>query len=888
MNRRSLFRIGAASAIALSRFPDHLIADHVPENVDRRGLSSMDRAPYLVRKALSSSIAGFPTIEPIFAGVFLPGGNSTRLISANGFTSFNTQVQTLAASGYRLACFTAIRNMNATWYYAALQPGRAGYTLFRTGDPGEFQRTFSAKRSGYRLVDFSIIWEQGQLFYTGYWLAVSAPASQSLVWDLSFSSLVTEWTSLSNQGNRMTRIQSFPQQDAAAFSALFETGSGGYVLYSDSLVNFTNDVTSKWAGNSLVGLAYDMVDGNMVGCWRDKVASAQFVWNQDWNALSATANQLAADGLILSAVSAYPNAPDFDDYFAINLAPFVMGYAYAVGKDGQVVANGYGFARGPHETQNANVPFLPDVRINLASISKAVTGIALEVLILKFPQITLDSPFWPLIAGMVPNPDPSVKPVTLRNLATMMSGLPTPSSEGPLFGNLWPYLNTYLAQSLVGTPGITFSYNNENFTILQGVIEQVTGQDYVTWVTRNVLVPAGIDPSIFNATPDTSANATLLYSGPKDPRPGDYFSAIDFVAPGGWISTAQELLKILLALRNSSIIPTGALSEMLTDGIGWFLFSGNYGTYYYKDGALTDSLTPPQTLNTCVVRLAEGYDIALVANTQPPIDVVSICAGAFDSRGLLTSNLSLNPPPAVTAVVSAATYLPKAAPAAYCAIIGSGFTNQAATEWTSSITGAALPTLVGGISVDVNGVPAYVEFISATQVNFLLPADAAAGIANVDLITPTGVMSTTFEIDPIAPGFFCYTLKGVLYPSAVFALGTDLVYVAATGVLPGYNSRPAAAGDIIELYATGCGPTAPTAPDGVLLTTFYPAANLLGFRVTIAGNVAPVLFAGLVSPGLWQLNIQIPSGLIGGDQPLTLSVSNITSQPNVMITLVGG
>ena len=81
---------------------------------------------------------------------------------------------------------------------------------------------------------------------------------------------------------------------------------------------------------------------------------------------------------------------------------------------------------------------------------------------------------------MVPNPDPSVKPVTLRNLATMKSGMLTPPDEGPLSGDLWSYLNTYLAQPLVGIPAVTYSYNNENFTILQGVIDQVTGQDYVT------------------------------------------------------------------------------------------------------------------------------------------------------------------------------------------------------------------------------------------------------------------------------------------------------------------------------------------------------------------------------------------------------------------------
>src|SRR5580704_6774803 len=51
------------------------------------------------------------------------------------------------------------------------------------------------------------------------------------------------------------------------------------------------------------------------------------------------------------------------------------------------------------------------------------------------------------------------------------------------------------------------------------------------------------------------------------------------------------------------------------------------------------------------------------------------------------------------------------------------------------------------------------------------------------------------------------------FPCVVFRTTSSILlavivgYVAAAGALPGYVSRPAAAGDIIELYATGCGPT---------------------------------------------------------------------------------
>jgi uncharacterized protein (TIGR03437 family) len=876
MNRRKFLHIGAAGALALPQFPARLLAGE-----DSERASPLHRAPDLLLKKLSAPITGFPTIEPIFGGVFMPGATQTQLISANGFIALNTQVQTLAAQGYVLASLTAIRNMNATWYYASFVPGTAQYQLLRTSDPNMFQQTFTANQSGYRLVDFAITWELNQLYYVGCWLAVPSPVNQTLVWDLSLSAFSAQVTALTGQNMRMTRVQPFPQQDATAYSGLFEAGSGSWAWYFLGLPNFPNK-TQSLSGVTLSGLAYDLTSGEMIGCWGNKVASAQFVWDLDWNTLQTTAQQMAANGLVLTAVSAYPNAPDFDDYFAANLQPFVMGYAYSLAYNGQVVSEGYGYSRGPLQPSNPNTPFTPTSRSNLASVSKWVTAIALEMLLLKYPSITLDMPFWPLISSMVPNPHPSVKTVTLRNLATMKSGMQTPPNEGTFYGNLWPYLNTYLAMPLVGTPGVTYSYNNENFTTLQGVIDQVTGVDYVTWVTQNVLIPAGIDATVFNPVPDPQPTATLSYLGPNDPTAGFYWGPINFVAPAGWISSSQELLKILLALRNTSVLPTSSISEMLKDQIGCFTYSGSFGVNYGKNGDIYDGAG--QSANTGIMRFLEGYDLAIVANSTAPLDILDQCLNAFNSRGLLAADA----PPAIQTVIGAATYLPKAAPAAYVSIIGAGFTDQAATDWTNSITGSALPATVGAISVNVNGQAAYIQYISATQVNFLLPANAATGIANVDLITPNGVMTSTIEIDAVAPGLFCYTLKGLTYPASVFATATGVVYVAAAGALSGYTSRPAAPGDIIELYATGCGPTSPSAPDGVVLTKVYPAANLAAVQVTIAGQSAPVLFAGLVSPGLWQINVQIPSGLIGGDQPLILSVNGVASQPNVKITLLGG
>jgi uncharacterized protein (TIGR03437 family) len=81
------------------------------------------------------------------------------------------------------------------------------------------------------------------------------------------------------------------------------------------------------------------------------------------------------------------------------------------------------------------------------------------------------------------------------------------------------------------------------------------------------------------------------------------------------------------------------------------------------------------------------------------------------------------------------------------------------------------------------------------------------------------------------------------------------------------------------------GPTNPAAPDGVVFTTAYEAADLTAFSATIGGLPATVQWAGLVGAGLYQVNVQVPAGLTGGNQPLVVTVSGQPTQPNVMLTV---
>ena len=68
-------------------------------------------------------------------------------------------------------------------------------------------------------------------------------------------------------------------------------------------------------------------------------------------------------------------------------------------------------------------------------------------------------------------------------------------------------------------------------------------------------------------------------------------------------------------------------------------------------------------------------------------------------------------------------------------------------------------------------------------------------------------------------------------------------------------------------FGTGFGPTTPSVPAGQIVTAPAPLANPSQLFVTIGGVPVRVQWAGLVAPGEYQLNVQLPA-VPNGDQPV--------------------
>lgn len=107
--------------------------------------------------------------------------------------------------------------------------------------------------------------------------------------------------------------------------------------------------------------------------------------------------------------------------------------------------------------------------------------------------------------------------------------------------------------------------------------------------------------------------------------------------------------------------------------------------------------------------------------------------------------------------------------------------------------------------------------------------------------------------------------------------------VGPTGNSLGFPTLAAKAGDIIELFGTGFGPTNPAVPAGQAFSGAAPTSNPVAIRINNV-SVTP-LFAGLSSAGLYQFNLTIPAGLGTGDVSLTASVAGVTTPSGVVISL---
>jgi len=236
-------------------------------------------------------------------------------------------------------------------------------------------------------------------------------------------------------------------------------------------------------------------------------------------------------------------------------------------------------------------------------------------------------------------------------------------------------------------------------------------------------------------------------------------------------------------------------------------------------------------------------------------------------------------PPSLTSAVNGADFSSAFAAQGWVAVFGENLSATTRIWQRRDLVGGQLPTQLDGVSVSINGVPAYPYFVSPTQLNVLAPGGQSTGPVNIRVTTVAGESEIlSAEQALFAPALFRFDPEDRKYAAAVHA---DGALAAPPALLPGTDSRPLQVGDVVLLFGTGFGPTSPELMDGASIQAPLPLVNPVTVRM--GGLDAEVLFAGVVSPGLVQLNVIVPEGVPGGDVEVEVSVAGFSSASGVCL-----
>jgi uncharacterized protein (TIGR03437 family) len=439
------------------------------------------------------------------------------------------------------------------------------------------------------------------------------------------------------------------------------------------------------------------------------------------------------------------------------------------------------------------------------------------------------------------------------------------------------------AASLTAAPkSLTFTYTAGGVVpAAQSIQISNSGTGTLTWTAASSESWLSVSPASGTAPSTVSASVS-----PAALAAGTYTATVTITASGASNSPLSVAVTLTVTASAASLsVSPQALNFTYTYSAGGAPpASQNVSVAIGGSGTL--SWTAASSVFWASVSPASGSASATLAVSVNPANLTAgsytgavqiAAAGSTASVSLTLVVQGTQPAGTVTGVGNGASFATDFASATWISIFGTGLSARTATWGSGNFANAMLPTSLDGVSVTINKVPAYVEYISPGQINVLAPDDSTTGAVQVE-VTTAGQASNTFtaQKQQFSPAFF--TFDNGKYVAAEHANYTLLG--APTAVA---GATPAQPGETILMYGTGFGPTTPSTPTGQLVTTAEPLANSV--TITIGGVRANVEFAGLVESGLYQFNVTVPSTLPSGDAPVVAAIGGVQSQSLVSITI---
>lgn len=208
----------------------------------------------------------------------------------------------------------------------------------------------------------------------------------------------------------------------------------------------------------------------------------------------------------------------------------------------------------------------------VASVSKWVTSAAIHKLV-ENGKIDLDAPIDNYLTRWnLPSSDYDNSKVTVRNLLSHSSGLVDDLGYGgfdmdeeiqTIEESLTKAADSDYSDgvAIVGyEPGSQYMYSGAAYTILQLLIEEISGMSFAAYMQQEVFDPLGMTNSTFIIEDRSDLSHVSVYKTDGTTRPMKRFTAL---AAAGLMTTAEDLSKFMLAIASNTIfLSTETIQQM--------------------------------------------------------------------------------------------------------------------------------------------------------------------------------------------------------------------------------------------------------------------------------------------------------------------------------------
>ena len=274
------------------------------------------------------------------------------------------------------------------------------------------------------------------------------------------------------------------------------------------------------------------------------------------------------------------HADAIDDYIAKQMQrQQIPGLSLAVVQDGRALKlQGYGFA-----DVELKAAVTPDTVFEIGSVTKQFVAVAIMTLVEQGKVGLNDSP-----AKYLPDLPAAWRAVTIRQLLTHTSGIPD-FEEVLGYG---AYRIPTTAEQLIAKvadrpmdfpPGTQWHYSNTGYYLLGLIVEEASGEPYVTVIEKRILGPAGMTRTRSSTPVEIIAGRASGYAlegGRVENRDPIQPTAVG--GAGDLVSTASDLVRWNAFLDARSVLANESYAQIWTDqpladgspsgyGFGWFV-----------------------------------------------------------------------------------------------------------------------------------------------------------------------------------------------------------------------------------------------------------------------------------------------------------------------------